>query len=75
MNTVRRFTVNSERNSECSVPLESLDWKNWFTDGGASMYLHVYQLGDDGAICRVRCRRSDSPRLASLHGVLYWLVD
>jgi len=71
----RRYIVDSRRNSDCSVPLSSLDWSNWRTDGGAGyMYLHVYRATDD-TWHRVRCRHSDNPRLSCEGGLLRWLVD
>ena len=70
----RRLKVNSRRNSECSAPLASLDWSQWFTDGRVSgLYLHVH--GPDDTIHRVYCRHSETPRLSFQDGELWWLVD
>lgn len=74
MQKKRRYKVKSKRNSYCPVPLESLDWNNWFTDRSWGMhYLHVE--GEDGAIVGVYCKHSDEPRLAMENGELYWLVS
>lgn len=70
----RRYAVTSTRNSMCSVPLSSLDWSRWWTDGiGGELYLHV--AGPDETWHRVRCRHSDTPRLRCEGGRLWWLVD
>lgn len=71
----RRYIVDSPRNSLCAVPLRSLDWNKWFTDGErGALYLHLYRAEDD-TWHRVRCRHSDAPRLSCDGGLLRWLVD
>jgi len=71
----RQLRADRNRNSVCAVPLERLDWSNWFTDGtGGGLYLHVWSK--DGDTChRVHCRKTDKPRLCFKGGVLFWLVD
>ena len=71
-----RRRVASPRNSVCgSACLAALDWSNWFTDTGfGTMYLHVQSL-DAETWHRVYCRKTDTPRLRLMDGVLYWLID
>ena len=73
----RRLKVASKRNSDCGVPLDQLDWSNWWTDiVGQVVYLHVQHTDkSDGAVHRVWYKHADYPRLMLRDGVLYWLVD
>ena len=72
----RRLKVASKRNSDCGVPLDQLDWSNWWTDNtGYRLYLHVHNKDkSDGAVHRVWCKYRYA-RLMLRDGVLYWLVD
>jgi hypothetical protein len=70
----KRRLVNSRRYSECSIPLDRLDWSRWFTDGGARVYLHVHSLDGD-TIHRVYCRHDGPARLCLDGGKLWWLLD
>lgn len=74
---MRRLKINSRRNSRCSMPLDRLDWSNWFTDSGAfgpGLYLHVHHLNDD-TVHRVFCKHDGARRLSMIDGELYWLID
>jgi hypothetical protein len=70
----KRRLVNSSRNSECSMPLDRLDWSRWFTDGGERVYLHVHSLDGD-TIHRVYSRHDGPNRICFDHGKLWWLLD
>lgn len=73
----RKLKVLSARNTDCGVPLTSLDWSEWWIDCGFSgqiLYLKVPKRDDD-SVQRVYCRHSDHPRILMQDGVLYWLVD
>lgn len=71
----RQRAVANPRNSTCSARISDLDFSWWFTDGSfESFYLHVRHK-DGETIHRVRCRASQTPRLALYDGVLYWLID
>lgn len=71
----KRYRVNRRSNSYCVVPLKSLDWDNWFTDGSdGELYLHVHSK-DGETIYRVGCRHTWRPRLKCKAGSLWWLVD
>ena len=76
--------VISKRNSECSMPLEDLDWTNWWPDGFycGQIYLHVQHKHHDtkghdweGTVHRVYCREGNQNRIAMKNGELYWLID
>ena len=70
-----RRKVKSRRNSECGFDLDQLDWGNWWTDDSFGMFsLHVQRKDGDGVRC-VYCRKTDTPRLEMVDGVLYWLID
>ena len=70
--------VNSNRNSECgSARLETLDWKNWWTDHsgfGYDAYLHVESLNCE-TVHRVYCRSAEACRVGMRDGELCWIVD
>ena len=69
-----RRRVNSRRNSSCALPLDRLDWANWWTDRVYHFtYLHV--VADDKTAHRVYCKLAENPRLAFRNGQLYWLID
>lgn len=69
----RWLRVSFPRNSVCgSERLINLNFYDWWTEAH-TRYIHV--AGPDGTRHRVFCRASDTPRLASVDNVLYWLVD
>ncbi len=83
-----RLPVFDEKNSECVVPLRSLDWqRGWWTDGGflghtSALYLHVWHK-DGGLVFRVWCKAGfgakgygtrRSVRIEMSGGRLFWLV-
>lgn len=73
----RRYKVRSIRNSQCSYPLDDLNWERWWTDSTSPswhFYLHVEALDGD-TVQRVYCRKSDHARISMNDGELYWLVD
>lgn len=72
-----RYKVRSTRNSQCSYPIEELNWSRWWTDSTSpswDFYLHVEALDGD-TVQRVYCRKSDHARIAMHDGELFWLVD
>ena len=70
-----RRKVKSRRNSECSGALDQLDWGNWWTDGvDDKLFLHVGHMDGDSSH-RVLCRKTGTPRLEMVDGILYWLID
>lgn len=79
---IHRRKVNSTRNSDCCVPLDALDWSNWWTDGYVvggehRLYLHVPDKRPEfkGCSYRVRCKHNDegTMRIAMKDGELFWL--
>ena len=78
MPATRWYKVNDPKNSTCVWPLptDRLDWANWWQDvwPDGHQYLHVYGIDDD-TVQRVRCRRSDYPRIGMRDGELCWMVD
>lgn len=71
----RRYEVALPRHSRCgSAKVGTLNFDRWFTDGGASLYLHVWHK-DGETIHRVQCAYTSTPRLSWEGGVLWWLVD
>ncbi len=73
-----RRLVNDKRYSDCSYPLDQLDWAHWFMDAwetNAWRYIHVYDLEHD-SVQRVRpkLRKGQRARISSQDGVLYWLI-
>ena len=72
-----RRKVMSDRNSECVVPLDSLDWSRWWTDTGFSDsgFLLKVPSRDSDSVHRVYCRGVYRPRLMMRDGKLYWLID
>lgn len=73
---MRELKVKLQENSSCSVPLDELDWQNWWQDTTeGSCYLHVRRVHDNEVTgWRVHCKASDTPRLMLKDGELYWLV-
>lgn len=72
----RQLKIRSTRNSECAVPLSSLDWEEWWIDFGFSgtmLYLKVPRREDE-SVHRVYCRWTDRPSVKVVNGELYWLV-
>ena len=72
----RRYECFRHQHSRCgSAKLADLDWSRWFSDStGGGLYLHVWHQ-DGETIHRVTCAYSARPRLESVDGVLFWLVD
>lgn len=74
---MRKLKVKRRQNSDCTRNLKELDWKNWWMDtSGGAVYLHVRYIDEgDETWWRVNCKHTENPRLMSIDGELYWLVD
>lgn len=74
--------INDPKHSVSSVPLDRLDWTNWWQDGPspfcATIYIHVPHLPDDemgDTVHRVYYRRKGRVRIGMKDGVLCWIVE
>ena len=71
---IRRWLVDSRRNSITDYPLSHLDWGNWWVDRSCGLlYLHV-RSRDGETWHRVMCRHADRPGIEMRCGLLYWMV-
>ncbi len=76
MTAPKRYVILNKKNSEfpsCQIQdLSPIDW--WLDTSSGRVDLH-FQSIDGETWHSVYCKRSGQPRIASIDGVFYWLVD